>query len=91
MSKKIVMLIGTIIGNVAVLALYNLWPDIPRDVVLWAIGGISSTGIGGVLGQGFADGLSRGLTSSQGRRIMESDLAKNSSTPAAAALGTGEE
>ena len=87
MSKKIVMLIGTIVGNCAVMALYNLWPDIPQDVLLWAIGGISSTGIGGVLGQGFADGLSRGLTSSQGGKIMESSLAKNSSAPAAGANG----
>ena len=87
MSKKIVMLIGTIIGNCAVLALYNFWPDIPQDVVLWTIGGISSTGIGGVLGQGFADGLSRGLTSSQGRKIMEGRLEKNSSAPAADSVG----
>ncbi|MBW7996004.1 MAG: hypothetical protein FVQ81_05400 [Candidatus Glassbacteria bacterium] len=81
MSKKIVMLIGTILGNCLVIVLYNLWPDIPQDVLLWAIGGISSTGIGGVLGQGFADGLSRGLTSSQGKRIMDSRLEKNSSAP----------
>ena len=82
MSKKIVMLIGTILGNCLVIALYNLWPDVPQNVLLWAIGGISSTGIGGVLGQGFADGLSRGLTSSQGKRIMDSRLEKNSSAPA---------
>ena len=83
MSKKILMLIGTVIGNCLVIALYNLWPDIPKDVLLWAIGGISTTGIGGVLGQGFADGMSRGLTSSQGKKILESNLAKNSSGPAA--------
>jgi hypothetical protein len=91
MSKKILMLVGTIIGNCAMVALYNFCPDVPQDVVLWAIGGISSTGIGGVLGQGFADGLSRGLTSSQGRRIMDGQLEKNSSAPDVAASGAGEE
>jgi len=83
MSKKIVMLIGTILGNCLVLALYNLWPELPADVVQWAIAGVSSAGIGGVLGQGFADGLSRGLTSHQGKQILESQLAKNSSAPGA--------
>ena len=81
MSKKIVMLIGTILGNCLVLVLYHLWPDIPADVIQWVIGGISSTGIGGVLGQGFADGLSRGLTSSQGKKILASQLEKNSTAP----------
>lgn len=81
MSKKIIMLIGTILGNCLVLALYNLWPDIPADVVQWVVAGISSTGIGGVLGQGFADGLSRGLTSHQGKKILEGQLEKNGLTP----------
>ncbi len=87
MSKKIMMLIGTIIGNLAMVVLYNFCPDIPQDILIWAIGGISSTGIGGVLGQGFADGLSRGLTSSQGRKIMDSRLEKNSSAPVSASAG----
>jgi len=81
MSKKIIMLIGTILGNCLVLALYNLWPDIPAEVVQWVVAGISSTGIGGVLGQGFADGLSRGLTSHQGKKILDSQLEKNGSAP----------
>ena len=81
MSKKIIMLIGTILGNCVVLALYNLWPDIPADVVQWVVAGISSTGIGGVLGQGFADGLSRGVTSHQGKKILDSQLEKNGSAP----------
>ena len=84
MSKKITMLLGTIIGNCLVLVLYHLWPDLPADVVQWVIGGISGTGLGGLLGQGFADGLSRGLTSSQSGRIIAAQLEKNSSTP-----GTG--
>jgi len=73
MSKKIQMLIGTIIGNAAILALYSVLPDLPDDVVQWAITGISGTGLGGVLGQGFADGMSKGLTSSQGRKNMATD------------------
>ena len=56
-------------------------PDLPADVVQWVIGGISGTGLGGLLGQGFADGLSRGLTSSQSGRIIAAQLEKNSSTP----------
>lgn len=75
-SKKVQMLIGTIIGNCLVIALYNLWPDIPPDAIHWAIGGISSAGVGGTLGQGFADGMSRGLTSSQGKQIMATTTAK---------------
>jgi len=82
MSKKVMMLIGTILGNCAVLALYSIWPDLDAQVVQWAIGGISSAGLGGVLGQGIADGMSRGLTSHQGRKIMESQLTKNSAAPA---------
>ena len=81
MSKKIIMLIGTILGNCLVLALYNLWPDIPVDMAQWVVAGISSTGLGGVLGQGFADGMSRGLTSHQGKKILESQLEKNGSAP----------
>ena len=81
MSKKIIMLLGTIIGNCLVLALYNFWPNIPAEVVQWAIGGISGAGVGGVLGQGFADGLSRGLTSHQGDKILESQLGKNQPAP----------
>jgi len=64
MSKKMQMLIGTILGNCLVLVLFAIWPDIPQDVVQYAIGGITSAGVGGVLGQGFADGMSKGLTSS---------------------------
>ena len=74
MSKKIQMLIGTILGNCLVLALYNLWPDIPADVVQWAITGISGAGLGGVIGQGFADGMSRGLSSSHGKRIIDAKI-----------------
>ena len=81
MSKKIIMLIGTILGNCLVLALYNLWPDIPVDMAQWVVAGISSTGLGGVLGQGLADGMSRGLTSHQGKKILESQLEKNGSAP----------
>jgi len=82
MSKKIIMLIGTILGNCLVLALYNFWPDIPADVIQWAIAGISTSGLGGVLGQGIADGMSRGLTSSQGKKILEAQNVKNSAAPA---------
>ena len=64
MSKKIQMLIGTILGNCLVLVIFNFWPNIPVEVVQYAIGGITSAGVGGVLGQGFADGMSKGLTSS---------------------------
>lgn len=64
MSKKIQMLIGTIIGNCLVLVIFNFWPHMPVEVVQYAIGGITSAGVGGVLGQGFADGMSKGLTSS---------------------------
>ncbi|HUU29364.1 MAG TPA: hypothetical protein VM123_16295 [archaeon] len=85
MSKKVLMLVGTILGNCLVLVLYHLWPEIPSDVIQWVVGGISSTGLGGLLGQGFADGLSRGLTSSQGAKIMASQLQKNSSAPEASA------
>ena len=81
MSKKIIMLIGTILGNCLVLALYNLWPDIPVDMAQWVVAGISSTGLGGVLGQGLADGMSRGLTSHQGKKILESQLEKNGPAP----------
>ena len=76
MSKKVQMLLGTILGNVLVLVLYNFFPDLPADAVQWAIGGISSAGIGGTLGQGFADGLSRGLTSSQGQKIIEAQITR---------------
>ncbi|OGF99299.1 MAG: hypothetical protein A2Z86_07565 [Candidatus Glassbacteria bacterium GWA2_58_10] len=82
MSKKIIMLLGTIVGNCLVLMLYNFWPNIPAEVVQWAIGGISSAGVGGVLGQGFADGLSRGLTSHQGAKILGMQSEKNQSSPA---------
>ena len=78
LSKKLLMLVGTILGNCLVLILYNHFPDLPADVVQWVVGGISGTGLGGVLGQGFADGLSRGLTSSQGRKILAAELQKNS-------------
>lgn len=61
------MLIGTILGNSLILFLYHIWPDIPSDVVAWVVGGISTTGLGGVLGQGFADGLSKGLTSTNAK------------------------
>ena len=47
----------------------------------WVVAGISSTGLGGVLGQGLADGMSRGLTSHQGKKILESQLEKNGSAP----------
>ena len=77
-SKKLLMLVGTILGNCLVLVLYHFLPDLPSDVVQWVIGGISGAGLGGVLGQGFADGLSRGLTSSQGRKILAAELQKNS-------------
>ena len=77
-SKKLLMLIGTILGNCLVLILCHFLPDLPDEVVRWVIGGISGTGLGGVLGQGFADGLSRGLTSSQGRKILAAELQKNS-------------
>ncbi len=71
MSKKVLMLLGTILGDCLVLVLYHYWPEVPEEVVRWVIGGISGAGIGGVLGQGLADGLSRGLTSSQGKRILD--------------------
>ncbi len=77
-SKKLLMLLGTILGNCLVLILYNYFPDLPADVVQWVVGGISGTGLGGVLGQGLADGLSRGLTSSQGKNILAAELQKNS-------------
>ena len=51
MSKKVIMLIGTIIGDCLVLILCHFWPDIPSDVVQWVVGGISGTGVGGLLGQ----------------------------------------
>jgi len=76
MSKKVLMLLGTILGNILVLVLVHFWPDLPSNIIQWAIAGISSTGIGGVLGQGFADGLSKGLTSSKVKTILE-----NESTP----------
>ena len=81
MSKKVLMLFGTIIGNCGTLALCNLWPDIPTDAVQWAIAGISSAGIGGVLGQGFADGVSRGLTSHRSKMILENQRQKNKIMP----------
>ena len=60
------------------------WPlvYIPAEAIQWVIAGISSTGIGGVLGQGIADGMSRGLTSSQGKKILEAQNVKNSAAPA---------
>ena len=73
-SKKIKMLVATILGNCLVLVLYNFMPNLPEDVVQWVIAGISSTGAGGVLGQGFADGLSKGLTSTQGKKTIEAKL-----------------
>jgi len=76
MSKKIIMLIGTVLGNCLVLALYNLWPDIPAEVIQWVVAGISSTGMGGVMGQGLADGMSKGLTSSKAKDILESEKNK---------------
>jgi hypothetical protein len=76
MSKKVTMLIGTIIGDCLVLILYHFWPEIPSDVVQWVVGGISGTGVGGLLGQGIADGMSRGLTSSQSGSILAAQLEK---------------
>jgi hypothetical protein len=76
MSKKVIMLLGTIIGDCLVLILYHFWPDIPSDVVQWVVGGISGTGVGGLLGQGIADGMSRGLTSSQSGSILAAQLEK---------------
>ena len=77
-SKKIKMLIGTILGNCCVMLIYHYVGDIPTEVMQWIIAGISGTGLGGVLGQGFADGMSKGLTSSQGQKILAADLQKKS-------------
>ena len=77
-SKKMKMLIGTILGNCCVLLIYHFLGDIPTEVMQWIIAGISGTGLGGVLGQGFADGMSKGLTSSQGQKILAADLQKKS-------------
>lgn len=68
-SKKLLMFIGTILGNLLVMIVYNFFPDLPAEVVQYAIAGISATGLGGVVGQGVADGMSRGLTSSKGKEI----------------------
>ncbi|MCE5272044.1 hypothetical protein LLH00_12280 [bacterium] len=83
-SKKVKMVLAGIGGTLLVLLIRGLFPDLPDSVIEWAIGVIGGVPSLGALGQSLADGMSRGLTSSNAPRIISAELQKNLSAPSAA-------
>jgi hypothetical protein len=83
-SKKVKMVLAGIAGTLLVLLIRGLFPDLPDSVIEWAIGVIGGVPSLGALGQSLADGMSRGLTSSNAPRIIAAELQKNLSAPSAA-------
>ena len=81
-SKKLKMVLAGIAGALLVVAIKGMFPEIPDNVIEWAIGVVGGVPSLGALGQSLADGMSRGLTSSQGPRIIAAELQKNQSSPA---------
>lgn len=70
-GKKMSMVLIGVAGVLLVLLVKGLFPDLPDSVVEWAIGVVGGVPSLGAMGQAFADGMSRGLTSSRGPAILE--------------------
>jgi hypothetical protein len=70
-SKKLKMVLAGIAGTLLVLLIKGLFPDLPDGVVEWAIGVVGGVPALGATGQAIADGMTKGLTSSQGAAIRE--------------------
>ncbi len=91
-SKKLKMVLAGIAGTLLVLLIKGFFPDLPDSVIEWAISVVGGVPALGALGQSLADGMSRGLTSSQGAKILElqqSQLAAGSAVlPNSQASGT---
>ena len=54
----------TIAGVLCLLLIAGFFPQLDQGLVKMALGAVGASGTGGVLGQGFADGMSKGATSS---------------------------
>lgn len=88
MSKKIQHVLIGVAGTIVVLIIKAIWPDLPDGTIEWAIGVVGGVPALGAVGQALADGMSRGLTSSNADKILESGtVVKNSSAPAAKEQG----
>jgi len=86
MSKKIQHVIIGVAGTIVVLIIKAIWPDLPDGTIEWAIGVVGGVPALGAVGQSIADGMSKGLTSSNANKILEAGtVVKNSSAPAAKA------
>jgi len=70
-SKKLKMILSGIAGTLLVLLVKAFFQDLPDGVVEWAIAVVGGSSSLGVTGQSLADGMSKGLTSSQAGRILE--------------------
>jgi hypothetical protein len=81
-SKKLKMMLAGIVGTLLVLLIRGFFPDLPDGVIEWAIAVVGGAPSLGALGQSLADGMSRGLTSSNAPRIIAAELQKNQSAPA---------
>jgi hypothetical protein len=81
-SKKLKMVLAGIGGTLLVLLIRGVFPDLPDSIIEWAIGVVGGVPSLGALGQALADGMSRGLTSSQAPGIIAAELQKNQSAPA---------
>lgn len=81
-SKKLKMVLAGIAGTLLVVAIKGMFPDIPDGVIEWAIAVVGGVPSLGTLGQAVADGMSRGLTSSNAPRIIAAELQKNQPSPA---------
>jgi len=86
MSKKIQMVLAGIGGTLLIVVLKAFFPDVPDDVIIWAITVIGAVPGLGATGQAIADGMSRGLTSSNAEKILKTGAinlnAKNPPSPA---------
>lgn len=69
-SKKLQQTLASIAGTLLVLLVKAIFPDIPDEVVIWGIGVVGGVPALGSVGQAIADGMSKGLTSSNADKIL---------------------
>lgn len=74
-GKKLQMVLAGIGGTLLVLIIKAIFPDLPDGVIEWAIGVVGGVPALGAMGQAVADGMSKGLTSSNAKQIIAGNQA----------------